>query len=273
MPVANINGLSLNYHTDGDPARPCLVLSNSLGTDLRMWDAQAAALDKDYYVLRYDTRGHGRTSRGGGAASIGQLGSDVIGLLDHLGIERAHFCGISMGGLTGQWLAIHAPQRLRSLVLANTAARIGNAEGWTTRAAAVRRDGMDGVADGAAGRWFTEAFIQRQPSVVRHMIEQLRQQDAQGYADCCEALAHCDLREQAKTIRHRTLVIAGAHDPVTTVADAQWLAGQMAQARVEVLPASHLSNVEAYEAFTESLRRFLQGQAGAPRPPGPRLLS
>ena len=257
MPYAQLDDGRLHYRTDGDRKRPCLVLSNSLGTDLGMWDAQAAALAEEFYVVRYDTRGHGGSARGTGPAGIARLGLDVLGLLDHLGITRTHFCGISMGGLTGQWLGIHAPQRVHKLVLANTAARIGNLDGWATRAALVRVEGMDGVADGAASRWFTAPFIARQPSVVGHLIGRLREQDAEGYAACCDALARCDLREQVQGIASSTLVIAGRHDPVTTVADGEWLAAQVAAAQLAVLDASHLSNIEAAEEFTALLRRFL----------------
>lgn len=257
MPFAQIDDMQLHYETNGHRARPCIVLSNSLGTDLGMWDAQATRLAEDFFVLRYDTRGHGRTSRGNGTVDIARLGSDVLGLLDHLDIARVHFCGISMGGLTGQWLGIHAAERIARLVLANTAARIGTAEGWTARAALVRRQGMDGVADGAAARWFTQAFIDGQPAAVRHMIERLRGQHAEGYAACCDALAHCDLRETVNRIASPTLVIAGRHDPVTTVDDGEWLAGQVEGARLDVVEASHLSNIEAAEEFTRRLRGFL----------------
>ena len=257
MPYAHLDDGRLYYRTDGDRRKPCLLFSNSLGTDLGMWDAQAAALAEDFYVVRYDTRGHGGSARGNGQTGIELLGLDVLGLLDHLGITRTHFCGISMGGLTGQWLGIHAPQRVDKLVLANTAARIGNLDGWAARAALVRLEGMGAVADGAASRWFTVPFIARQPAAVRHLIGQLRAQDAEGYAACCDALSRCDLREQVQGIASPTLVVAGRHDPVTTVADGEWLAGQVAGAQLAVLEASHLSNIEAAEEFTALLRRFL----------------
>jgi len=181
----------------------------------------------------------------------------VLGLLDVLGIARAHFCGISMGGLTGQWLGIHAPQRIGRLVLANTAARIGSAEGWRAGAALVRSEGMDGVADGAAARWFGASFIKSTPGVVADMIAGLRAQDAEGYAACCDALAGCDLRADAGRIGSPTLIIAGRDDPVTTVADGEWLAQQVPGARLAVVEASHLSNIEAEAAFTALLQGFL----------------
>jgi 3-oxoadipate enol-lactonase len=259
MSALCIDDIHLFFQTVGDPANPCLVLSNSLGTDLHMWDAQASALSSDFHVVRYDTRGHGQSERGSSPLDIDRLGHDVIALLDHLAIERAHFCGISMGGLTGQWLGIHAPERIDKLVLANTSARIGSAEAWNTRAALVRSDGMDSVADGAAARWFSQAFIERDPKTAARMIEGLRRQSPSGYAACCDALAQADLRGSVATISADTLIIAGRHDPVTTIGDAEWLVAQVSGARMSVVEASHLSNIEASEDFNTILRRFLPG--------------
>jgi 3-oxoadipate enol-lactonase len=257
MPFVQVDDVRVHYRTEGDPARPCVLPSNSLGTDLSMWDSQAAALANDFFVLRYDTRGHGESGRGSAAVSLERLGRDVLGLLDALSIPRAHFCGISMGGMTGQWLAIHYPHRIGKLVLANTAARIGNAEGWQARAGQVRREGMDQVADGAAARWFTPGFLEREQLTVSRMIGRLRAQDREGYAACCDALAQADLRSSIESIRVPTLVIAGEHDPVTTVADGIWMCVRMADARLAAIPASHLSNVEAGEQFTRTLEQFL----------------
>jgi 3-oxoadipate enol-lactonase len=257
MTFVDVDDVRLHVRTDGDPARPCIVLSNSLGTDLSMWDPQAAALARDFYVLRYDTRGHGQSGRGTAPVTLERLGRDVVGLLDALAIPRAHFCGISMGGMVGQWLGVHRPQRLDKLVVANTAARIGTHEAWNARAAQVRAGGMDGVADGAAARWFTPVFVAREPHRVARMIARLREQDREGYAACCAALAEADLRGTAAAIAATTLVIAGAHDPVTTVADGEWLAGAIRAARLAVVPASHISNIEADVPFTSHLQRFL----------------
>ena len=260
--TANGEDTLLHYRTDGERGKPCLVLSNSLGTDLSMWDRQVAELTGDFYVVRYDTRGHGRSGCGSAPFGIERLGLDVVALLDHLDVAQAAFCGISMGGLTGQWLGMRQPQRFTHLVLANTAARIGTADAWLARAEQVRREGMATVADGAAGRWFTPAFIAREAATVARMIATLRGQDAEGYAACCAALAQADLRPQVATITVPTLFIAGEHDPVTTVDDARWLQGQVAGARLAQVPASHLSNVEAAPAFTAQLRAFVASPAG-----------
>jgi 3-oxoadipate enol-lactonase len=257
MTFIQVDDVRLHVRTDGDPARPCVVLSNSLGTDLSMWEPQVSALARDFYVLRYDTRGHGLSGLGAVPVTLERLGRDVAGLLDALAIPRAHFCGISMGGMTGQWLGIHQPQRLGKLVLANTAARIGTPEGWSARAAQVRQAGMIGVADGAAGRWFTPAFIAREPRVVGRMIGHLREQVPEGYAACCDALAQGDLRGDVGSIAVPTLVVAGLHDPVTTVDDGRWLADMVPDAGLAVVPASHISNIEATPEFTDAVQRFL----------------
>jgi 3-oxoadipate enol-lactonase len=261
MPFVEVDDFRLHYRTDGDPASPCLVMSNSLGTNLSMWDAQAEALAPEFFIVRYDTRGHGQSAGGSSPGSIGQLGQDVLALLDHLGVKCASFCGISMGGLTGQWLGIHAAPRIDKLVLANTAARIGSADAWSARAGQVRTDGMDAVADGAAARWFTPGFVERAPGTVARMVGALRGQGAQGYAACCDALAMADLCDEVRAIPVPTLIVAGEHDPVTTVADGEWLRDRIAGARMATVPASHISNIEAEEAFTTILRGFLAGQA------------
>jgi 3-oxoadipate enol-lactonase len=257
MATIPLDGASVRVRCDGERSRPAVVLSNSLGTDLSMWDAQAAVLATRFRVVRYDTRGHGGSDAPAGPYTIALLGREVLALLDHLDIESAHFVGLSMGGVVGQWLGAHAPERLHKLVLANTAARIGSEEGWRARAAAVRAAGMAEIAAGAPGRWFTPEFVARQPVIVGLMQKTLRGLDPEGYAACCEALAVADLTEDVHRIGAPTLVIAGLHDPVTTVLDAEALAGTISGATVATLPASHLSNIEAPDRFTELVATFL----------------
>ena len=257
MATIDLKGTTLRVRCDGERSRPTVVLSNSLGTDLSMWDAQAAVLATRFHVVRYDTRGHGGSGAPPGPYTIGLLGADVLALLDHLDIERAHFVGLSMGGVIGQWLGAHAPERLHKLVLANTASRIGTLEGWQARAAAVRAEGMNEIAAGAPGRWFTPEFVARQPVVVGTMQKTLRGLSPEGYAACCEALAIADLTADIRRVKAPTLVVAGALDPVTTVADAQALAAAIKGATVVTLPASHLSNIEAPDRFTDAVATFL----------------
>lgn len=257
MPYLDLDGRRLHYRLDGAAGAPVLLLSNSLGTTLDMWQPQLAALGQHFRLLRYDTRGHGGSTLGDGACSLAQLGGDVLALLDALDIERVHFCGISMGGLTGQWLGLHAPQRLHKLVLCNTAARIGNAEGWHSRAALVRQSGMAEVAAGAAARWFTADYVAAEATAVAGLIRQLADCDAAAYAACCDALATADLRDAIAGITLPTLVVAGLQDPVTTPADADFIAGWIAGAQRVDLLASHLSSIEAAAAFNNVLLRFL----------------
>ncbi|WP_085315427.1 3-oxoadipate enol-lactonase [Derxia lacustris] len=257
MPFIDHAGLRLHYRLDGPAGAPVVVFSNSLGTTLDMWDAQAAALAGQWRVLRYDTRGHGQSATAGGT-SLADLGGDVVALLDALGIARASFVGISMGGITGQWLGVNARQRLDKLVVCNTAAKIGEASGWAARAALVREQGMAPVAASATGRWFTEGFVASGDAVIAKTIAQLAGTDAEGYAQCCEALALADLREHLDHIAVPTLVIAGSADPVTTVADAEFIAARVPGAQLVALPASHLSAIEAADDFNRALDAFLR---------------
>ncbi|RDU95812.1 3-oxoadipate enol-lactonase [Trinickia dinghuensis] len=250
------------YTVSGPDDAPVIVLSNSLGTTIEMWSPQVDALAHHYRVVRYDTRGHGASIAPAGEYSLDTLGRDVLAVLDALNVERAHFCGISMGGLTGQWLGVHAPERIDKLIVANTAARIGSLQGWLDRSALVRSRGMAEVADGAARRWFTADFIARRPEVVERMTAGLRATSAHGYAGCCDALSAADLREEIATIASPMLVIAGRYDPVTTVDDARFIAERVQGARVETLDASHLSNIEAAEGFTAAVLAFLAEAGG-----------
>lgn len=253
------------YTLEGPPGAPVVMLSNSLGTTMDMWQGQARALASRYRVLRYDTRGHGATAaaeadRPGAAVDVtlDRLGADVLRLLDALAIDSVRFCGISMGGLIGLWLAIHAPRRVERLVVANSAARIGSAQGWTNRAGIVDDEGMGAVADGAAGRWFTAAFRARAPEVVARHVDTLRSCPPRGYAACCRALADADLRPRLALIAAPTLLIAGTGDEVTTPAEARFMLGQIAHARYAEIEAAHLSNLEAPRQFTDLLRAFLR---------------
>ncbi|RTZ47599.1 3-oxoadipate enol-lactonase [Candidimonas sp. SYP-B2681] len=257
MSVARINNEDFHYTLNGPDSAPVVVLSNSLGTTQAMWAGQVDALRGRFRVLTYDTRGHGLSVKNNGPYAMDQLGNDVVQLLDTLGIKQASFCGISMGGLIGQWLGVNAPQRIDKLIVCNTAARIGTPEGWLDRAALVRSQGMGPVADGTIPRWFTNDFATDQKDMVDAMLSELRQTDAEGYASCCDALAYADFREQIASISVPTLVVAGLHDPVTTPADADFMAQRITGAQRVDLPASHLSNIEANDAFNVAISDFL----------------
>lgn len=245
---------------DGSAEAPPLVLSNSLGTTLEMWAPQVEDLSKSYRLIRYDTRGHGGSVVTPGPYTVEGLGCDVLAILDALQIPTAAFCGVSMGGHTGLWLGVHAGDRLQSLVVSNSAARIGTVQGWKDRADTVRQGGslgMRALADSAPGRWFTPDFVREQSGTVEAVQATLAGINPEGYAACCEALAHSDLRVDLASIKARTLLIASAFDPVTTEADAHAMQSSITGARTVVLPTSHLSNLEAPQAFTRTVLDFL----------------
>jgi len=253
--------MDLEYRLDGPSGAPLLVLSNSLGTTYEMWEAQMPAFTEHFRVLRYNARGHGNTPLPTEGVSLASLGNDVIALLDCLGVERAYFCGISLGGMTGMWLNRHAPERFYRLVVANTAAKIGESDGWLQRAALVRQQGMAPVAATAAGRWFTPAFCQAHPDAVKQLLDTLSDLSPAGYAACCDALAYADLRDEVQGMTRPMLVIAGDEDPVTTPRDAERLVVDAPHAHYLVLPASHLSNVACAGAFSQHVITFLTAGA------------
>lgn len=259
MPYAAVNGTELHYRIDGDRhgSAPWIVLSNSLGSDLSLWTPQIAALAQRFRVLRYDTRGHGHSEAPQGPYSIDKLAGDVLGLMDTLKIARAHFAGVSMGGLTGIALAARHRERIDRVVLANTAARIGSPEVWVPRAARARSEGMSALADVVLTRWFTEAFAAREPRAIGFVRDVFVHTDREGYALNCEALDATDLRPEAPGIRVPALVISGTHDLAATAAQGRELADAIPGARYLELDASHISNIEQADAFTAALLDFL----------------
>ena len=251
----------LNYQLDGPEAAPVLVLSNSLGTDLGMWETQLPLWSQHFRVLRYDTRGHGASLVTAGPYSIEQLSRDVLALLDALDIQQAHFVGLSMGGLIGQWLGINAGQRLRSLTLCNTAAQIGTAEVWKSRIDTVLKGGQQAMVelrDGSIARWFTPGFAQAQPQQAQRICQMLAQTSPQGYAANCAAVRDADFREQVGGIQVPTLIVAGTEDVVTTPAHGRFMQAAIQGADYAEFPAAHLSNVEIGEAFSRRVLDFLQ---------------
>lgn len=260
MPAVRLADGDLNYLLEGPAGAPVLVLSNSLGTDLHMWDAQVPAFTRHFRVLRYDTRGHGQSLVSEGPYRIDQLGRDVLALLDALDIPKAHFCGLSMGGLIGQWLAINAPERIQRLVLCNTAAKIGTPEVWNPRIDAVLAGGAQAMADlrdASISRWFTPDFAKAQPEKVEVIVGMLARTSPQGYAANCAAVRDADFREQLAVIQAPTLVVCGSGDPVTTPEHGRFMQAHIAGAELVEFPAAHLSNVQAGEAFSQRVLAFL----------------
>jgi 3-oxoadipate enol-lactonase len=257
MPFYESNDLRLHYRIDGPADAPWLVLSNSLGTRLDMWSPQMPALQENFRVLRYDTRGHGQSTVTPGPYSIPQLGADVIALMDHLNIARADFCGLSMGGMTGMWLGAHQPERIGRLALCNTAARLGTPELWNARIDQVMNEGMAAVIPAVLDRWFTPGYQQRAPREVGVVRQMLLETAPAGYAANCAAIRDMDQRGELAGIKLPTLVIAGTHDKSTPPEDGRFAADQIAGAQYVELDAAHLSNWEQSDIFTGHLAGFL----------------
>lgn len=258
MSVVQIGDLRIHWRMDGNPQAPVLLLSNSLGTNLSMWDAQIPSFARTFCVLRYDTRGHGESSVTPGTYTIDQLGKDAVALLDELQIERAHFCGLSMGGMIGMWLGRNAPQRLDKLVLCNTAAQVGTAESWNARIDTVEREGMRPVAAAIIERWFTPEFRAASPAKITPILRMLEDVPPKGYQACCAAVRDMDQREDVHTINAPTLIIAGGKDPAIPPAASRFLRDEIRNAAYLELEAAHLSNVEQAEVFTGEVLKFLE---------------
>ncbi|MAM39073.1 MAG: 3-oxoadipate enol-lactonase [Sphingobium sp.] len=247
------DGCRIAYRLDGPEAAPVLLLSNSLGTAMEMWAPQMPALARSFRVLRYDSRGHGQSDAPAGAYSMDRLGRDVIELLDALAIPKVRFCGLSKGGMVGQWLGIRAPERLECLVLANTSPFMGPPSSWDGRIAAVHEGGMAGLVDAVLERWFTPSFLATGEEQIAPVRAMLTATDPGGYAGCCAAIRDMDMRPMLGLITTPTLVIGGSQDPATPPPHSELLASSIASARLVMLPAAHLSNVEQAEAFTGAL--------------------
>jgi 3-oxoadipate enol-lactonase len=259
MPFLECGDLRVHYALSGPANAPVVMLSNSLGTTLRLWEPQIPTLESAFRVLRYDTRGHGQTTVTPAPYTIEQLASDAVAVLDALGLERVHFCGLSLGGMIGIRLGIHARERLDRLALCNTAARIGTTESWNTRIEQVRSGGVRNIAPLVLERSYTAEFRQRSPDVAAWTQRMLEETPLEGYAGCCAAIRDADLREDVSGISTPTLVIAGAQDTATSAADARFLAGSIRGACYAELPAAHLSSVEVAAEFTARLTGFLTG--------------
>lgn len=258
--LIDTDGARIAYTVEGRAQGSALVFLNSIGSTRAMWGPQVGRFAASHRVVTCDARGHGESSVPPGDYTIAQLGRDVLAILDAEGFASAHVCGLSLGGITALWLAVHAPERVRTLTLANTAARIGSVESWTERIALVRSSGMTGVAGMAIPRWFTPRFRAAVPATVevfRHMIEAC---PPAGYLGCCAALRDEDLRAAVPQLRCPVLCIAGAEDVATPPEALQDVHAKVAGSTLVTLDAAHISNIEQVDAFNAALGRFLESQ-------------
>ncbi|MEO8254823.1 MAG: 3-oxoadipate enol-lactonase [Flavobacterium sp.] len=251
--------MKTNYKISGTPNSPVLVFSNSLGADLRMWDELIPFLLPYFQVVQYVTRGHGGSEITSEPYTIELLGQDVINLLDELKIEKAYFCGLSMGGLIGQWLGIHYSERFSKIIIANTAAKIGDNEGWNSRIETINTSGLETIVSATMERWFTDAFRENNAARVTETKTMFLNTDVRGYANCCAAVRDADFRADLHKITSEILVITGDEDVVTNIEHAEYLVNQIPNATLNMLPARHLSATELPEQFATLLIQFIVG--------------
>ena len=256
-----MSAVEVHAVVSGRADAPAVVLSNSLGSTHRMWDAQLADLEQRFRVVRYDTRGHGGSPVPEGPYVIDDLADDLVALLDRLDIAKAHLVGLSLGGMTVMRVAIRNPERVQRLALLCTGAQLPPASAWTDRAATVRAQGSAAVAAAVVQRWFTPAHLDAHPDVRSGYEQMIAATPAEGYAACCEAIAELDLREQLSDITAPTLAIAGTDDPATPPATLEEIVARIPGSRLLTVPqAAHLANVEQPAIITPALIEHLEQQ-------------
>ena len=251
-----VDGLRFAVRLDGEMNAPALMLSNSLSSDMSMWDDQIGRWSKKYRIVRYDQRGHGRTGVPDAKWSMDRLGRDAVAIIDRLGLNRVHWCGVSMGGMVGLWMAIHAPERLERLVVANTAAHMGPPSLWNDRIALARSNGMQAVSGPTIERWFPAVFRQAAPETIERMREMIERTPVAGYVGCCFAIRDMDLRGFLAGISTETLVIVGSRDPATTPKAGRIIVNAIPHAQLKALEAGHISNVEQPDQFAKMVDAF-----------------
>lgn len=254
---AESDGARIAYEVTGPDDAPALLFINSIGATRALWDPQVARLRSTCRLIRYDARGHGQSSAPAGDYTLAQLGRDAVAVLDAAGAQTAHVCGISLGGITALWLGLHAADRVRSLTLANTAARIGSLESWAERIALVQKRGMSAIADRAMVTWFTSAFHARDPDTIAAFHAMVAGCDPTGYLGCCAALRDADLRDDVGRLDVPVLTIAGAQDVATPPAGVEFIHERVPGSNLVSFDVAHLSNVEAREEFNDALVSFL----------------
>jgi 3-oxoadipate enol-lactonase len=257
MPKIIHDAEAFNVRTDGPIDAPVLLLSNSLSSDLSMWEDQIPAWSQRFRVVRYDQRGHGNSIVSPTPYSIAQLGRDAIGIMDALGIAKAHWCGLSLGGMVGMWVLTHTRERIAKAVLANTAAHMGPPDLWNERIRMAERGGMEALVGPTLKRWFPEHFRKKAPETMERMRAMILNTSVIGYQGCCFAIRDMDQRETIKDIVNPVLVVIGSRDAATKPADGELIAKAIRGAEIARLDAAHISNVEQPSAFTEVVRTFL----------------
>jgi 3-oxoadipate enol-lactonase len=259
MPDVKVDdGCTIHVEAEGPENAPVLMMSNSLGTDLHMWDEQVAPFTRHFRLVRYDRRGHGKSSVPKGPYSMERLGRDVVGVLDGLGIAKINWCGLSMGGMVGMWLGANAASRIDKLILSNTSSYFPDKTLWDGRIKLVRDKGLAAIVDANMERWFTEGFRERAPAAMAKMRKMFLATNIEGYVGCGEAIRDMDHRPLLPKITAPTLVIAGRHDPATTLEAGEYIKQHVPGATIAVLEAAHISNLEQPQAYADTVLGFLR---------------
>jgi 3-oxoadipate enol-lactonase len=258
MPIIQSQGCPINVEVAGAAEAPVLMMCNSLGTDLHMWDAQADAFTRHFRLVRYDRRGHGKSGAPKGPYTMEMLGRDALAVMDGLGIATVNWCGLSMGGMVGQWVGAHAPERIGKLILSNTHSYYPDKAMWEDRMQAVREKGLAPSAQPTMERWFTKEFRERAPDQIARMKDMFLATSVDGFLGCCAAIRDMDMRDAHARITAPTLVIVGAKDAATPPAAGEEIQSRIKGARLVTLDAAHISNVEQPQAYIDTVLGFLK---------------
>ncbi len=259
MPVIQADdGNPINVEVEGPATAPVLIMSNSLGTNLHMWDDQAPALAQHFRLVRYDRRGHGKTGVPKGPYTMDRLGRDVINIADALGVKKFNWVGLSMGGMVGQWLGANAPDRVEKLVLSNTHYYYPDKAPWHERIKFAQDNGLAALAPMQMERWFTKGFRERSPQAINRIVEMFVATKLDGFVGCCEAVRDMDFRQSTPRITAPTMVIVGSQDPATPPAAGEDIHKMIKGSKLTAIDAAHLSNVEQPKAYTDAVIGFLK---------------
>lgn len=258
MPVIDADGCPIYVEVEGPERAPVLMLSNSLGTTLHMWDPQVAPFTQHFRLVRYDRRGHGRSGCPRGPYTMERLGRDVLAVLDALDIEKVYWCGLSMGGMVGQWLGANAPERINRLILSNTHSYYPDKAMWDDRIRMAQEKGIAGMVDATMERWFTKEFRERAPDRIAVMRDMFLKTQLDGFLGCCHAVRNMDLRDTHARITAPTLVIVGAKDPATPPAAGEAIQKAIKGAKLASLEAAHISNFEQPQLYVDTVLDFLK---------------
>ena len=258
MPMIDADGCLLNVSVEGRDGGPTIMLSNSLGATMQMWEPQMAALTKLYRVIRYDRRGHGKSGAPKGPYTMERLGRDVLGVLDNLGIRKINWCGLSMGGMVGIWIGANAGDRVNKLILSNTASYFPDRAVWDGRIKMVREKGLAGIVDANMERWFTKGFREKNTQAIAKITEMFAATPLDGFLGCCEAVRDMDFRQSTPTIAVPTMVIVGSQDPAMPPSAGEDIHKMIKGSKLVAIDAAHLSNVEQPKAYTDAVLNFLR---------------